>query len=106
MTDDTRPDPALIARLDQATSKFNDDMKTFEETYGFTHDCHCASDLSSGMVGEAPLCFFGMVEDAMGTCAELNAQNKAWEVIASEFSTLAEHFFAKLKEEMGEDISS
>jgi hypothetical protein len=89
--------------MDQESARFNDDKETFESTYGFTHDCTCDADYSAGRMGEAPLCFFGLVEDSLDTNKKLLAENRAWGAISNQFSTLAEYFFMRLKEEMNAD---
>ncbi len=101
--DDNRPDPSLVSWLDQESAKFNDEQESFEATYGFTHDCTCDADYAAGRLGEAPLCFFGMVEDSLATNKKLAAENRSWAIISNEFSTLAEYFYMRLKEVMDGD---
>lgn len=93
-----KPDPSMVSHLDQQGAAFRDDAEAFEAKYGFKHECQCAEDYAAGKIGSAPNCYFTLTEDAMETCADLKSENRAWERIANEFSTLAEHLYKKLKE--------
>lgn len=71
------PDAATIAFLDQEAAAFEEIKEQFSDMYGFTHDCHCDTDYSSGKVVEVTECFAGMIVDSLETCARLNTENKA-----------------------------
>lgn len=42
---------------------------TFEDTYGFSHECRCADDWNEGNLGVVSICYLEMCNDALDALA-------------------------------------
>jgi hypothetical protein len=92
------PDTATIAFLDQQQAEFVNMEQEFEETYGFSHNCHCGEDYAAGRVGEITQCYHNMMQEALATCARLNAELKEMTGIAQ---ALFQELQGRIKAEEG-----
>lgn len=89
--EDFEPDTATIAFLDQQQAEFVNMEQEFAATYGFEHNCHCGEDYAAGRVGEITQCYHNMMQEALATCARLNAELK-------EMTGIAQALFGELQE--------
>ena len=90
------PDIATVAFLDQQQAEFGNMEAEFEATYGFKHECHCGEDYAQGKVGEITQCYHNMMQDALATCARLNAE-------LNEMTGIAQALYQELRDKVEED---
>lgn len=90
-SEDFEPDIATVAFLDQQQAEFGNMEADFEATYGFKHECHCGEDYAAGKVGEITQCYHNMMQEALATCARLNAE-------LNEMTGIAQALYQELRE--------
>lgn len=90
------PDIATVAFLDQQQAEFGNMEEEFKATYGFEHNCHCGEDYAAGRVGEITQCYHNMMQEALATCANLNAELK-------EMTGIAQALYGELRTRIGAD---
>jgi len=64
-------DPAIVSKLDQQSTEFNNRRDEFIARFGFDHDCHCDTDYTDGKVTTVTECFVQLAYDALAACQRM-----------------------------------
>jgi hypothetical protein len=66
--DETDEREELFEQYKEEQDALND-SGSFEDTYGFPHECRCAIDWSEGNLGVVSICYLEMCNDALDALA-------------------------------------